>query len=146
MISPWHKEWPFRWKNLNLHHLRMLCAKLRWNWPSGSGQEDCKFHQCSFATSLLTPIGKGHGSSCWTISNPLHLRTTSLSRDAVASISKLGQNYLLLFLHKFFKDAIEIFTNFWFSNREGYVFMSKTWIPKIGDNLNSQKQLTSIDE
>lgn len=32
-------------------------------------------HQCIFATSLLTPIGKGHGSSCRTISNPLHLRT-----------------------------------------------------------------------
>ena len=26
-------------KNLNLHHLRMLCAKFGWNWPSGSWEE-----------------------------------------------------------------------------------------------------------
>ena len=40
IISPWKKAGPFIWTNLNPLHLRMLCAKFSWNWPSGSGEED----------------------------------------------------------------------------------------------------------
>ena len=30
----------FIWTNFNPLHPGMLCAKLGWNWPSGSGEED----------------------------------------------------------------------------------------------------------
>ena len=33
-------HWFFIWTNLNPLHLRMLCAKFGWNWPSGSGEEE----------------------------------------------------------------------------------------------------------
>ena len=37
---PWKKVGSFIWKNLNLLHPRMLCAKFGWNWLSRSGEED----------------------------------------------------------------------------------------------------------
>ena len=40
IISPWKRAGPFIWTDLNPLHLRMLCAKFRWKWPSGSGEED----------------------------------------------------------------------------------------------------------
>ena len=40
IISPWKRAGPLIWKNLNPLHLRMLCAKFGWNWPSSSGEED----------------------------------------------------------------------------------------------------------
>ena len=40
IISPWKRARPFIWTNLNLFHLRMLCAKFGWNWPCGSGEKD----------------------------------------------------------------------------------------------------------
>ena len=40
IISPWKRAGPFIWTNLNPLHLRMLCAKFGWNWPSGSGEKD----------------------------------------------------------------------------------------------------------
>ena len=36
---PWKRAGPFIWRNLNLLHPRMLCAKFGWNWPSGSWEE-----------------------------------------------------------------------------------------------------------
>ena len=38
-ISPWKRAGPFIWTNLNPFHPMMQCAKLGWNWPSGSGDE-----------------------------------------------------------------------------------------------------------
>ena len=32
-------EWFFIWTNLSPHHPSSLCAKIGWNWPSGSGEE-----------------------------------------------------------------------------------------------------------
>ena len=40
LISPWKRAGPFICTNLNLLHPRTLCAKLGWNWPSGSGEDD----------------------------------------------------------------------------------------------------------
>mgnify|MGYP003692482891 CR=1 FL=1 len=40
IISPWKREGPFIWTNLNSLHPRMLCAKFGWNCLSGSGEED----------------------------------------------------------------------------------------------------------
>ena len=34
-LSPFGKEWPFVWRNLNPLHPRMLCAMFGWNWLSG---------------------------------------------------------------------------------------------------------------
>ena len=39
IISPWKMVGPFIWTNLNPLHLKMLCAKFDWNWPSGSGED-----------------------------------------------------------------------------------------------------------
>ena len=40
-------------KTMNPLHPSMLCAKIVWNWPSGSGEEDFffKFRQCIFTIS-----------------------------------------------------------------------------------------------
>ena len=37
---PLEKGVALYWKNLNPHYPKMLCAKFRWNWLSGSGEED----------------------------------------------------------------------------------------------------------
>ena len=37
--SPWKRACPFIWINLNPVHPGMLCAKLDWNWPSGSEEK-----------------------------------------------------------------------------------------------------------
>ena len=55
IISPWKKVGPFIGINLSPHHPRMHCAKFRWNWPSGSG-EDFKIslmYFCSFV--IISP-------------------------------------------------------------------------------------------
>ena len=39
------------YKTLSPLHPIMLCAKFGWNWPSGSGEEIFKFHQCIFTIS-----------------------------------------------------------------------------------------------
>ena len=39
IISPWKRIWPFIWTNLKPLHPRVHCAKVGWNWPSGSGEE-----------------------------------------------------------------------------------------------------------
>ena len=40
IISPWKRMGPFIWRNLNPLHPRMHCAKIGWNWLSGSRAED----------------------------------------------------------------------------------------------------------
>ena len=40
-MSLWRKAWPLIWTNLTPLHLRMLCTKFGWNWPSGY-EEDIK--------------------------------------------------------------------------------------------------------
>ena len=53
-------------------HPCVLCAKLCWNWPSGSGEEILNFICiCIFCISILYPLVKGHGPLIWTNLNPL---------------------------------------------------------------------------
>ena len=40
IISSWKRVGPFIWRNLNPLHIRILCAKFGWNWPTGSGVRD----------------------------------------------------------------------------------------------------------
>ena len=53
--------WFFIWRNLNPLHPKMLCAKIVWNWLSGSGEED--FFYFVFDVFLLfrnyLPLEKG---------------------------------------------------------------------------------------
>ena len=39
VISLCKKALPFIWTKLNPLHLKMICAKVGWNWPSGAGKE-----------------------------------------------------------------------------------------------------------
>ena len=56
--------WPFIWIDLNSLHLRILCAKLSWNWPSGSREYDLfKSLRFIFIISQLSPIWNGCGPS-----------------------------------------------------------------------------------
>ena len=43
---------------LNSLHLRMIYAKLGWNWPSGPEEEIFKFIRCIFTFSWLSPVLK----------------------------------------------------------------------------------------
>ena len=63
IICLWRRAWPFIWTNLNLIHPMMLCVKFGWNWPCGSGEEDFQNFNNIFTLSLLSPLGKGCGSS-----------------------------------------------------------------------------------
>ena len=40
IISPWKRAGSFIWTNLTPLHLKMLCTKFGWNWPSDSREED----------------------------------------------------------------------------------------------------------
>ena len=40
IISPWKRAESFIWTNLNPPHPNIICAKIGWNWPSGSGEDD----------------------------------------------------------------------------------------------------------
>ena len=42
IISPWWRELPFIWTNLNQCQSKILCAKFSWNWSCGPGEEDVK--------------------------------------------------------------------------------------------------------
>ena len=44
-------------------HPKMLCAKFGWNWPFDSGEDFFLFCRCTFAISLLSPLGKIHDPS-----------------------------------------------------------------------------------
>ena len=39
IISPWKRAGLFIWKKLNHLQLRILCAKIGWNWPRCSGEK-----------------------------------------------------------------------------------------------------------
>ena len=42
IISPLKEAWPSTCTNLKFCHLRMICTKFKWNWPSASWEEDFK--------------------------------------------------------------------------------------------------------
>ena len=74
IISPWKRVGPFIWRNINLLHQRMLCAKFGWNWPSGSGEEDIKILSMYFRYFVIISPWKMVGLFIWTNLNPLHQR------------------------------------------------------------------------
>jgi hypothetical protein len=41
IISPWERTWPLFWIIFHSFHPRMICTKFDWNWPAGSGEDDC---------------------------------------------------------------------------------------------------------
>ena len=63
-ISSWKQAWPFTWRNLNVHHLRMLCAKFERNWPSGSGEEAFSVSS-TYMVFFRNFFIKSHWKSAW---------------------------------------------------------------------------------
>ena len=78
--------WLFIWRNLNSLHPKMLCAKIVWNWLSGSGEED--FFYFVFDVFLLfrnyLPLEKGGALH---LKNSLHPRMLC----AISLLSPLGK-------------------------------------------------------
>ena len=66
--------WFFIWRNLNPLHPRMLCAKIGWNWLSGSGEEDFLILSMYFSLFVIISPWKRAGPFFWTNLNPLHPR------------------------------------------------------------------------
>ena len=74
IIPPLGRAWPFIWTNLNQLHLRMLCAKVGWNWLSGSGEEDFLISSMYFRYFVIISPWKRAGPFIWTNLNALHTR------------------------------------------------------------------------
>ena len=66
--------WFFIWRNLNPLHPRMLCAKIGWNWLSGSGEEDFLISSMYFQYFIIISTWKKAGPFVWTNLNSLHPR------------------------------------------------------------------------
>ena len=64
----------FIWRNLNPLHPRMLCAKIGWNWLSGSGEENFLISSMYFRYFVIIPPKKRTGPFIWTNLNHLHPR------------------------------------------------------------------------
>ena len=63
-ISSWKRAGPSIWTNLNSLKAMILCAKIRWNWPSCSGEFFIfLFYQCIIVISYITPFWKVRGPS-----------------------------------------------------------------------------------
>ena len=59
-------------RNLNPPHPRMLCAKIGWNWLSGSVEENFLISSMYFRYFKIISLWKRAGSFIWTNLNPLH--------------------------------------------------------------------------
>ena len=67
--------WFFIWRNLNPLHPKMLCAKIDWNWPCGSGKGFFKnFINVFLLFCIYLPLEKRMEPFIWRILNPLHPR------------------------------------------------------------------------
>ena len=66
--------WFFIWRNLNPLHPWMLCAKIVWNWFSGSGEEDILILSMYIHYFVIISPLKMAGLFIWTNLNPLHPR------------------------------------------------------------------------
>ena len=68
----------FIWRILNpphpRMHPRMLCAKIGWNWFSGSGEEDFLISSMYFHYFVIISPWKRAGPFIWTNLNPLYPR------------------------------------------------------------------------
>ena len=78
------RAWPFRETNLNPLHPGMLCPTYRWNWPSGSWEED--FYSSSMYSRYFVIISpwKRARPFIWTDLNP------SNSNCIVRSLVEIG--------------------------------------------------------
>ena len=66
--------WFIIWRNLNPLHPRMLCAKIVWNWLSGSEEENFLNFVSVFLMFLIISLWKRVGPFIWTNLNFLHTR------------------------------------------------------------------------
>ena len=70
IISPWNSAGSFIWTSLHPYHLRMLCAKFGWYWPSGY----LKFVNVFWLFHYYPPLEKGWPSFIWKNLSPHHPR------------------------------------------------------------------------
>ena len=71
-ISPWKREGPFFWINLNPLRPRMHCVKIAWNWPCGSWEEGFKISSMFFRYFVIIFPWKSTGLFIWKNLNSLH--------------------------------------------------------------------------
>ena len=65
----------FIWRKLNPPHTRILCAKISWNWLSGSGEENFLISSMHFHYFvIISPWKRAVGPFIWTNLNPLYPR------------------------------------------------------------------------
>ena len=64
----------FIWRILNPPHQMMLCAKIGWNWLSGSGEENFLISSMCLHYFVIISPWKRAGPFNWTNMNPLHPR------------------------------------------------------------------------
>ena len=74
IIFPWKRERTFIWTNQNLLHPRMLCARVGWNWPSGSGEKDFLILSMYFRSFIIICPWNRTGPFVWIHFNPLYSR------------------------------------------------------------------------
>ena len=90
IISPWKRTWPFIWRNLNPLYTRMLCAKIGWNWPSGSGKEDFFFISSMYFPYFVNiSPWKKKWPFIWTNFNLLHPRMLCLVEIGMVVLEKM---------------------------------------------------------
>ena len=74
IIFPWKRARSFIWTNFNARHPRVLCAKLGWNWPSGSREQDflnTSMYYRYFV--IISPLNR-MWPFIWTNLNPIYPR------------------------------------------------------------------------
>ena len=119
IISPWKRTWPIIWTNLNSLHPRMLCAKLRWNWPCGSGE----FFFLNFINIYLL------FHNCLPLRKVMNLHSNLNSHYPRLLWAKFGWNWPSGSGIKFFKHFVNDFSLL-FPLRKGHgPSFEKIWIP-----------------
>ena len=74
IIFPWKRVGLFIWTNLNPLYQKMLCAKLGWNWPTGSSEDHFKFVNVFSLFRNDLPLEKGVTIHLNKLVTPTHFR------------------------------------------------------------------------
>ena len=129
IISPSKKAGPFIWMTLNPLHPRMPCAKLLWNWPSGSWEEDFHIWLMYFHYYIIiSPWKRGGG---------LHLNKfeSPSPKDALCQVwLKLAQ----WFLRRRFLNFVNVFPllhNYLPLGKVRALYLKKLESPSLRDAL-----------
>ena len=135
IISPWKRPGPFIWINLNRLHPRMFCANLVEIGPVHVVLEKMIFVFCQyiFTLSLLSPLGKGCGTSFVQIWIPF------TKKCFVSSLVEIGP------------VVLEKKKKMWkvYDNDNGLIVIRKKYLLKLYENfpnmpVSSYNEVTSL--